>query len=322
MERVRDASFDRSDVAAPEQIRIWEKAGLFQKERYQPEAYLALTETAEPRHISFGFGHAGITIALPDQILAKQLRTILAPILIGPDGRDWPVIEVACAHGEFTVFEAGHPTTERIDRDQTRFLLIRRIAEILLGENSVAAILHASAVARDGRCLVLTGDSGRGKTTSAIGLLNAGCIQVSDDHLALDRNGCDALAFPAAIGIKPGSVDLPEVKALLAASHETAPVREGVRYAHAPNRAAPGTRFPIAAIVMPHFVPGAELELERLSPEAALVEIISAGARLSPGINSIRPVAHLLNEVPVYVMRYGKSAQSVPACLSLLESPC
>ncbi len=50
-------------------------------------------------------------------------------------------------------------------------------------------ILHATAVAVDGRGVLITGASGAGKSTLALGMIGQGAQLVSDDQTRLERSG-------------------------------------------------------------------------------------------------------------------------------------
>jgi hypothetical protein len=64
-------------------------------------------------------------------------------------------------------------------------------------------VLHASAVvAPNGRALAFTGPSGRGKSTLAGALLQAGYGPLSDDCLLLERRGDGVVAIPAYSSIR------------------------------------------------------------------------------------------------------------------------
>ncbi|RVV97508.1 serine kinase [Mesobaculum littorinae] len=68
-------------------------------------------------------------------------------------------------------------------------------------EDGDTAILHASAVAVDGRGLLILGPSGAGKSALALQLLALGATLVSDDRTVLRREGAGAgavlIAAPA-----------------------------------------------------------------------------------------------------------------------------
>ncbi len=56
--------------------------------------------------------------------------------------------------------------------------------------------LHASAVALDGRAVLILGPSGCGKSTLALDLIALGAELVADDQTLLHRLGADLLASP------------------------------------------------------------------------------------------------------------------------------
>ena len=66
--------------------------------------------------------------------------------------------------------------------------------------DAVPEIVHASCVALAGRGLLITGASGRGKSTLALQLMALGAELVADDRVALSRSGDVVIASaPAAI---------------------------------------------------------------------------------------------------------------------------
>ena len=62
------------------------------------------------------------------------------------------------------------------------------------GPTGSEIILHATAVAFEGRALLITGASGSGKSTLALQLIASGCALVADDRVVLRRVGPDLLA--------------------------------------------------------------------------------------------------------------------------------
>ncbi len=56
-------------------------------------------------------------------------------------------------------------------------------------ENQDSAIVHASCVALDGRGLLITGDSGSGKSGLALQLMALGALLVADDRVELKLSG-------------------------------------------------------------------------------------------------------------------------------------
>ena len=71
------------------------------------------------------------------------------------------------------------------------------------GPRLSAETIHASAVAKDGRAVLITGPSGAGKSDLALRLLDRGFALVSDDQTIVRRDGDKLLAAaPASISGK------------------------------------------------------------------------------------------------------------------------
>ena len=66
------------------------------------------------------------------------------------------------------------------------------------------AVLHASAVTRDGLAIALSGGSGSGKSSIAAALLERGCDPLTDDCLALDPDGAWSATAGPAVLVLPG----------------------------------------------------------------------------------------------------------------------
>ena len=139
------------------------------------------------------------------------------------------------------------------------------VFSILLYQRGQMA-LHASAVASEGRAFLFTGRSGRGKSTLAAALCNAGCDLVNDDLCVLGPDADDRLQ------IKPDGSRLKlwaqSLEHFGATAHADDAVRPNLqKYYHAPPRLAALDRTPpVKAIyVLRPLRPDLSEGIERLS---------------------------------------------------------
>ncbi|HEU4367330.1 MAG TPA: HprK-related kinase B [Methylomirabilota bacterium] len=79
-------------------------------------------------------------------------------------------------------------------------------AKLVLGRGHV--LLHAAAVSRDGRAVVLAGPPGAGKSSAALHLVDAGLRFVSNDRVLARVNGgrVEALGYPKQPRVNPGTL--------------------------------------------------------------------------------------------------------------------
>lgn len=301
----------------------WEKAGLMARTALpfpDPVAYRPLGGPV----FRYGGPQGTVAFRVPDAALAEQVQTVLRGMEPWADQPETLLEAVPDGDG-FAIFRAGQAISGRVVLDAARFVLLREMAETACGADQVAAVFHAGAVARNGQALVICGESGQGKSTLTFGLVAAGCAYLGDDHIPLHRDGRSVLAFPTAAGVKAGSWDLPEIRALQdmygMAPHSP---RMGVRYLPLGQAQTPriGTKLPVRALIFPEFRPGAAYEIARVEPEQALILALRAGSRPSGSHRgNIAPLADFLNHIPAYRLSYSSSEFSVPACLDLLNSP-
>lgn len=88
-------------------------------------------------------------------------------------------------------------------------------------------LMHAFAAVKEGRAVIISGESGSGKTTTGLALILDGWQLLSNDILLLEAraDGIYALPTPGTIGIRPHTLTLlPALKALLGDT----PPRQGI----------------------------------------------------------------------------------------------
>ncbi|MEN3974691.1 HprK-related kinase A [Emcibacter sp. SYSU 3D8] len=138
-------------------------------------------------------------------------------------------------------------------------------------------ILHAAVVARNGRAVILPGQSGQGKSTLCAALVARGWRHMSDEFALLDPSSLAITAHPRPISLKNSSL---AVVADFAPQLEQSQAFEGtpkgtigyVRPARAAVEAASQAAAPVA-VVFPRFDPAEAPSLDPMGKAAAFIAL-------------------------------------------------
>jgi hypothetical protein len=178
------------------------------------------------------------------------------------------------------------------------------MAAILMLERR--AVLHASAVERDGSAIALVGNSGSGKSTLAAFACIAGARLVTDDVLRVESSSGSEICYRGASAIRLRETS----KALttqLATTAETS--SDGRRLWRPPM--TPLDRLPLSAILLVRLRPADQtLVRQRLEPKRALLALLAC-----PRIHDwtdVPTASHLLGELADLVETVPVSLLDVP----------
>ncbi|MBA4132995.1 MAG: hypothetical protein C0519_16435, partial [Hyphomicrobium sp.] len=208
---------------------------------------------------------------------------------------------------DFSVYTNGVRVWGPSEFAVARHMALREVICASERPGAISAVLHAGAVAKNGKAVVLAGDSGAGKTTLLTSLILAGWDYMADDLTGLDREGREIWSFPVAISLKSGS-------AALLASHLaevpdlscSPPDEFGLRYLDASARRAETPRVRVGLLCFVQYDAACtSLEVETLSPTAALGMLLQSGTRVVGAPPTVAALARLLDEVPSYRVRYA-----------------
>jgi hypothetical protein len=123
------------------------------------------------------------------------------------------------ADGFVTVIDAEGSPRRWSAGDQPLVALFDAIVVGVIAGLSRAGILaiHAGVVALDGRAILVSGRSGRGKTTLVLALLRRGLDLLSDELALVAPDNRTVLAYPRGLHVRPSALDLfPELGFLAA----------------------------------------------------------------------------------------------------------
>ena len=175
-------------------------------------------------------------------------------------------------------------------------------------------LLHASAVARDGRALILSGESGSGKSTLAA-LLGEGAWRLMGDEFTLIAPASgDAYGFPRAVSLKNAAiaemaarVDATRLGPLLAGTpkgdiRHLIPRADAIAAMHSPARPA--------LLLFPRF--GGAAAIEPMGEGEAFVRLTEASTNyVALGEAGYDALTRLVRETPAFGLSYPDSATGI-----------
>ena len=175
-------------------------------------------------------------------------------------------------------------------------------------------LLHASAVARDGRALIMSGESGSGKSTLAALLGEGDWRLMGDEFTLIDPAGGDAFAFPRAVSLKneaiaevAARVDAARLGPLLAGTpkgdiRHLIPRADAIAAMHAPARPA--------LLLFPRF--GRAAGIESMGEGEAFVRLTEASTNyVALGEAGFAALTRLVRETPAFGITYPDSAAGI-----------
>jgi HprK-related kinase A len=172
-------------------------------------------------------------------------------------------------------------------------------------------LLHASAVAKDGRALIMSGESGSGKSTLAALLGEGDWRLMGDEFTLIDPASGDALAFPRAVSLKNEAiaavavqVDTSRLGPLMAGTpkgdiRHLIPRANAIAHMHEPVRPA--------LLLFPRF--GGAAAIEPMGEGEAFVRLTEASTNyVALGETGFAALTRLVRETPAFGVSYPDSA--------------
>lgn len=165
-------------------------------------------------------------------------------------------------------------------------------------------VLHAGAVALDGRGVVLPAEMDVGKSTLVTALVRDGFGYLSDEFGPIGLDDGLLRPYPSPIGLDPGSFPLfPDLKPTLDAEFDD------VEHWHVP--VAPGwppgsPGVPVEVIVFPSYTPGSPCSVTPVGPTEAVALVANNTLNFFDlGGRAFRAVSSLVRDAEVYRLIFG-----------------
>ncbi len=175
-------------------------------------------------------------------------------------------------------------------------------------------LLHASAVARDGRSVIMSGESGSGKSTLAALLGEGDWRLMGDEFTLIDPANGDALAFPRAVSLKNEAIA--EVAARVDAAR-LGPLMAGtpkgdIRHLIPGADAIAAMYEPVrpALLLFPRF--GGDAAIEPMGEGEAFVRLTEASTNyVALGEAGFAALTRLVRETPAFGVSYPDSVTGI-----------
>jgi hypothetical protein len=229
----------------------------------------------------------------------------------------------------FQVVESGtrihlfrdHEWIASCSADELPTTLKTHLLDAVLEGDSYEIALHAAALSRDDRLLMLCGVPGAGKTTLALALTHEGFGFAGDDVTLLDATG-RAIGIPFAAATKPGAW---RVLRKYWPNLQEAPVfrrpdRKRVRYL-VPDGIASSAPREVGWVVLLHRCRNSdEPRLEAIDPAGALCGMLNGAfaARCELSVDAFRVLMRVIGSAATYCLHYSR----LGAAAELLRRAC
>jgi hypothetical protein len=252
-----------------------------------------------------------VGLAFADRACLLLAERLLGPALTSakPGGDDIRLYPLADGFG---VAVNGSPVAGPVDIDEALGHLIDGIADLANPGARWTAVIHAAAVARNGRAIVLPGINGSGKSTLTAALVHAGFGYLSDDTVRIDGRRREVVGIPLALCVKEPSWHLLRRHYPIL---DDLPVHRGPagpqRYLNLSRHVLTATRLPLAAVVFPRFEENRPVRLAILPVTTALQYLLDARCWLSLEQQEFRQTLELLSECGRFELSYGDYNKAV-----------
>ncbi len=181
-------------------------------------------------------------------------------------------------------------------------------------------VMHAAVVARDGKALIIPGESGQGKSTLCAALVSRGWRHLSDEFAMIDPETLEITAHPRPISLKNESLE-----AVTAWGAAPESVMEGtpkgtVGYLP-PSMGAiesAGQRAMPAAILFPGYTVDSDPSITKMEKGRAFIILTACSVNYRElGEEGSKAMTRLVSRTPIYRTTYPDTASSVGLVESL-----
>jgi hypothetical protein len=284
--------------------------------KQEPAAVANFDTEFKQEHKYFDLDNCAFKISAP--------RAVMDKILALWSHRECGAVEL-CDKINITLydFENGKMTlngVEKIDSAPIHVLLggvYQQIIETLHSKETWSAFIHAAAVSKNEKAIILAAKSGSGKSTLTAMLVNAGYDYQSDDMVPVTFNTHNIAPFPLPITVKPGAAKV------LANLFKEINAKEKTVTQHIICKQSFRSTLPHAkALVFPKFVRNAETVFETVSVAKALTLLFEDRIHFGypANVERIQDFVGWLSSVPRKTLVYSNFYEAEKCLSSLIQN--
>jgi hypothetical protein len=207
------------------------------------------------------------------------------------------------------------PTSQAIESFRSRPVLPPIHAQVAAGP---WAPVHAGAVGRHGKVLLLAGPGGSGKSTATVACAAAGWTYAGDDYVLVSPENRLVEPIYASARLRPEAIDPMRdfiAASQVAVSHDFGDPRHELRLGHTSATIAGGD---LAAILLPRRTGAAEPTFRRAGPAETFYAVVTVTLAQLPGMHDrLKPkLMALVRSVPSFVVDTGPDPRAVPSAFA------
>jgi len=267
---------------------------------------------------SFRALRANVMIECDDPEVMSTITGILAPLL-SDEPPDMSIRVDVDASGRWFVTAGDDESVMAGSRLAAVLRAVSEVNNLAVASVPERLVLHAGAVSGPAGTIVMPAASNSGKSTLTTALVSAGLGYLSDEVAAI---GTDlfCMPYPKAIALDPGSFQL--FPGFAPEGVEGLDMAVSTREWHVDSSLVGQTSdpAPVVGIVCPKWRPGAETRLCRVPPAEALQLLLGEAFDFAAGGQAVFDIlGHLVRDIPVYRLGYGRLNEAVATVRQILE---